>query len=236
VVTFEEAEHQEEPVQPELESGACKVYEGASAAVRLAQMGLRESYFHDAALYGHERRERCLPVHPKSYKGQVMWAETIGEIRTQLLDRNDDWRIGRKGNYDTVYNISRQIAIAVVGGDPNTGERTFEHPMTARPRGPVTEQRVMRNRRGQLAIPFKGLPSGEEPNEEQCATWFFLLNARSDSLFCELSLPLSMGRKQRISVWAERILFAPLRLVGAVTPFEPDETYEEAPRVHVERK
>lgn len=215
----------------------CKIYEGAEATQRLHEMGLREKYFHDAATRGNDRRSRCLPVHPRAYAGQVMWAETVGEIRTQLLDLGQDWEIGRLNNYDTVYSSSRQISIAVVGGDVNTGERAFEHPMTARRRGPVTASRIKTNIKGQLSL-IEGLPSTDEKiTEEQCLTWFFMLNARNNHLYGELSLPVSMGGKKRVSAWAERIILPPLALVGAVTPVEPSESKPSSRRlIKVERK
>ena len=135
-------------MQSQPASSGCKVHESEAASRRLAEMGLRETFFSRAALRGHERRERCQPVHPKSYAGQVMWAETVGELRTQVMDQAQGWKMGRTGNYATAFNGSTRLAVAVVGGDTCTGEHGFEPPMTARRRGPVTENRVHRNTPG----------------------------------------------------------------------------------------
>jgi hypothetical protein len=219
-------------VLPELPS--CQVYEGESTHRRLTQFGLKETYFSEAARTGHDRRSRCLPVHPASFGGQVMWAETLAALRTRCLDLNDGWEMGRSRGYETAFNGKHRLAIAVVGGNQNTGERAFEQPMTARPRGPITKSRVEHNMR-QLELPLEGLSGKDAVPEEDCATWFFLVNARGDKLYSELSLPIIMGNRQRVSQWAERILFTTLTLVGAITPIEPDETPEQA-QINVTRK
>lgn len=214
----------------------CTIHQGEAARNRLAQLGLKEAYFSEAAATGHDMRTRCLPVHPTSYGGQIMWAETLGALRTRCMDLNDDWEIGRTRGYETVFNGRRRLAVAVVGGNPNTGVQAFEAPMTARPRGPVTKIRVERNMRGQLEFQLEGIPESATVSDDNCATWFFLMNARNDKLYSELSLPIVMGERQRISRWAERILFTPLDLVGAVSPIEPDETSDERAPVNVTRK
>jgi hypothetical protein len=143
------------------ESLPCKIFSGEDAKRELVSMGLRESYFVKSAIFGHERRERCAPTHPKAYPGQVMWAETLFHLRTECLEIAQDWVMGRNSGYETVYNAPRRLAIAVVGGDVNTGVRGFEDPMTARRRGPIAEVRVMKNYKGQATLP--GMP--EDPTQ-----------------------------------------------------------------------
>jgi hypothetical protein len=217
--------------------GACQVYEGVVAGRELAQMGLRIAYLEGAVRYGHERASRCLPVHPKTYQGQVMWAETVGELRTQLLDLNQDWKAGQTNNYETSYHAERGIAIAVVGGDGNTGVTAFNHPKTARKRGPITAKRIKRNVSGQL--PFD-LPELADPPEddELCATWFFLLKARKEIMYSELSLPVSLGADNRIDRWAVRIILPHISLTGvAITPVDLDGgDDDDTPKIHVDRK
>lgn len=211
------------------------VHEGNDAVQRLAQMGLRPHYFEAAIRHGHERASRCLPVHPKTYPGQVMWAETVGELRTQLFDLNQRWAGGQTSNYETSYHPERGIAIAVVGGDSNTGVRGLDPPKTARKRGPVTARRISRNVRGQA--PFD-LPELADPPQadELCDTWFFMLKARNEVMYSELSLPVSMGTDSRVSRWAERIILPPTALTGiAITPIDDDGS-DDAPTVHVDRK
>ncbi len=222
------------PPEPTFEP--CLVHEGHGAQRRLADMGLKVDYLEAAVRHGHDRASRCLPVHPKTYQGQVMWAETVGELRTQLFDLNQQWKAGQTNNYETAYHSERAVAIAVVGGDSNTGVAGFNPPKTARKRGPITAKRVIRNVRGQLPL---NLPEFQDPPEddELCATWFFLLSARKEVMHSELSLPVSLGADSRIDRWAERILLPPVTLSGiAITPDDLNGGDDEAPTIHVDRK
>jgi hypothetical protein len=163
-----------------------------------------------------------------------MWAETVAELRTQLLDLNQGWDMGSTDNYETVFHAGQSLAIAVVGGDSNTGERAFKHPKAARRRGPVTAKRITRNALGQQAF---DLPEFKDPpqDDELCETWSFLLNARDNSMFRELSIAVSLGGDGRFGVWRERIIMPPLSFTGVVvTPVDDDGG--EPPQVHVARK
>jgi hypothetical protein len=163
-----------------------------------------------------------------------MWAETLGELRTQLLDINQGWNIGRTGNYETAFHAPKGIALAVVGGDANTGVQGFSAPKAARRRGPLTAKRIRRNVLGQATF---DLPEfADPPEDETCETWFFLLNSRQETMYSEISFPVSIGEDEKIGRWAERILFPSVPLVGAVTPVESPEDTDEPPSVHVGRK
>src|SRR5258708_28505611 len=67
------------------------------------------------------RRRVIFPVYPATYAGVTMWAETLAELRRQLLRGRGGYQIGRTGNYETVYCAERHIAFAVNAGDSNTG-------------------------------------------------------------------------------------------------------------------
>lgn len=209
------------------------VFEGDRARIRLAELGLRFEYFSDAVTRGDELRQRCMPVHPRTYAGQVMWAETVAELRTQLLSLQESWEIGSSRNYETVFSGRRRIAIAVVGGNVYTGINDVIRPKSARSRGPVTSSRIAHNE-GQYALELEGITVPVESDEE-CITWLFLVNARQNQLFSELSLATSMGQDGRLGRWVQRILLPPIPLSGAVTPIEPPED-DQPSSVHVERR
>lgn len=223
-----------------LQSGAepvyeeCKVYRDEEATRRLAAMGLRMSYFEAAVMHGHDRASRVTPIHPRTYAGWVMWAETVMGLRTQLLDTGTDWAVGNTNHCETSYHLRQGVAIAVVGGDSNTGEQTFRHPKAARKRGPVTEKRIGRNVMGQTVL---DLPEFQElEDDEQCELWLFLMNARKNSMYSELSLPMSLGGDGRIGLWRERILMQSIPLSGAVvTPYDLGDG-DDPPPVYVDRK
>lgn len=228
----------EEPASPLREVPAfeeCRIYEGEESIGRLRAMGLRMSYFERAIKIGIDRAGRVLPVHPVTYKGQVMWAETLGELRTVLIEANIDFKIGRTHNYETVYHVEKGYGIAVVGGDAFTGVRSFRHPKTARKRGPITAERISRNISGQLAFDLPGFEISEE--DERLQTWFLLLNAREDEIHIELSLPLSLGPDGKIGRWRERILMTAVPLRGVeIALIDDGPDGGDPPQVHVSRK
>jgi hypothetical protein len=212
----------------------CVIYEGDKAIKRLAELGLRASYFEQAVRRGHELRSRCTPLHPRTYPGQVMWAESVAILRTQLLDLNQGWGMARVNNYETSFHADRKMAIAIVGGDANTGVKGFDPPKAARRRGPVTERRVKRNLLGQASL----LPDLDRDvdNDGLCMTWIYLACARDEILYSELSLPLLLGSDRKFSRWSERILMPELPLSGVVTPIEPPEDDDDQSGFQVKRK
>lgn len=213
-----------------------RLYEGLDADRRLAELSLRAEYLRNALARGDELRRQCSPLHPRTYPGQVMWAETVAELRRQLIPSSGDWACGSINNYETVFSSRSEIAIAVVGGDSYTGVRGFEDPSVQRKRGPVTRKRVQRNLVAQATLPFLGPDIKDLADEERASTWFLLVHARSGRLYQELSLPVSMDEDSRVTRWAERILLEPLDRDGAVTPVPDFDDSVEVPSVNVTRR
>ena len=213
------------------------VHSGAAATARLADFGLLPEHFVNAQQHGHTRRLECTATHPKTFPGQVMWAETVAALRQQLLETGDGWEIGRTRNYETVFRTDRRIAIAVVGGDAATGVDGPEQPKAARRRGPVTWERIAYNNQLELPItlPTPRVAVDAAGDDEGCNTWFFLLNARGDQLYSELSMADGLGIDRRSVTWLERILLPGIPVVGAVTPVESDSD-DEAAALHVDRR
>jgi hypothetical protein len=214
-----------------------QVHSGAAAQARLADFGLLAEHFVSAQEHGHRRRLECTPAHPKTFPGQVMWAETVAALRQRLLATGDGWEVGRARNYETVFRTDRRIAIAVVGGDTATGVDGPEQPKAARRRGPVTWERIAYNNQLELPItlPRPRVTPAATGDDEACNTWFFLLNARGDALYSELSMADGLGIDRRSVTWLERILLPTIPVVGAVTPIESDGD-DEVPALHVDRR
>ena len=211
----------------------CQVHQGSDASRRLNAMGLRAEFFERALVDGHDKASRVSKVHPRTFPGQVMWAETVASLRTQLLDLGTGWSVGYTGNCETCYNLSYRVAIAVVGGDSSTGEQAFRPPKAARKRGPAIGERVKRNPYVQDML---DLPEFREMNDdEQCTMWFLMANARDGRMYHELALPTSLGGDNRVGVYGERIIMPPIPLKGAsITPDDGGD--REPPQVDVGRK
>lgn len=50
-----------------------------------------------------KRRIVSQPVYPSTYPAVVMWAETVAELRRQLLRLRAGWDVGTTANYATVF-------------------------------------------------------------------------------------------------------------------------------------
>ncbi|WP_337062215.1 hypothetical protein [Kineococcus sp. G2] len=219
----------------ELNLPRTRVFSGEDADRELASRDLRAGLFLSALQEGNDRRAACTAMHPKTYPGQKMWAETLAALRALCIGESRGWEIGSTGNYETVFSPKQRIAIAVVGSDPFTGVKGFRDPCVTRARGPKTTKRVIQNRQGQLLFDLPSIADTEDITDENCDTWFFLSNAREGKLYSELSLPVG-GETARINQWAMRILFTPLTLDHAVTPVAPDFQESEVPEIKVGRR
>lgn len=213
-----------------------RLHVGPSADRRLAELGLRAEQLRDAVARGDEMRRRCSPLHPKTFPGQVMWAETVQALRQQVIPGRGDWAPDSSNNYETVFSSELHVAVAVVGGDANTGVQGFQDPALRRKRGPVTRRRVQRNLAAQATLPLAEWQVEGLPEAERGSTWFLLVHARNERLYQELSLPIIMGEDSKITRWAERILLEPLDREGAVTPVPDFDDVDEVPSVNVSRR
>lgn len=190
---------------------------------RLAEFGLTPEMLARSIDAGDTARRRVmLPVYPATYAGVTMWAETLAELRRQLLSRRDGYEIGRTGNYETVYSAERRIAFAVNAGDSNTGIDGRRDPRLTRPKGAKTAERVGRNtRETQLALIERSEP--ELPPDEACETWFLLLRPTEKEIRLELSCPRRIGLDGIVDGWYERIILPAVPISGAIAPLEPDD-------------
>ena len=219
---------------PELQRSV--VYRGADAASRLARMGLSPSPLLAAVARGDEKRRLCSPLHPKTFPGQVMWAETTEALRRTLIPLQFGWAPGSTANYETVFSERVGVGIAVAGGDAFTGVDGFRSPSFSRRKGPLTHVRLRRNR-STVEPTLDGFPE-DDSLEDSLQTWFLLCNAREGKIFVELSFLTLIGEDGKPNVWPERILLEPLDSADAVTPApltEPDPP-QDIPAVLVARR
>lgn len=211
----------------------CIEYRGSSADTRLRQMFLSRGQLESAILFGDERRQMVSPLCPKTFPGQVMWAETVRALRERLIGSGHDWRPEGGRNYETIDSDLTAVSIAFVGGDRQTGRPGLPYPTTARARGPITRERVDKNNRMVLVLPGMELPE-DGPADETTATWFLMAYGAGKRIQAELSLPLIIGDDGFVKVWAERILLDDIQTASGVTPIEVEPVT--TPTVHVRRR
>ena len=192
----------------------------------MKDFGLTVEMLHRSIEAGDNKRNQVSQeYYPLTYRGVVMWAETLAELRRQLLKISDGYEIGRTANYETIYCVKRNVALAVVAGDSMVGTKGSRDPRLTRKRGIKTTERVTRNARyiyqqGEL-FP---LPKNKEiPEDETCLTWFLMVRPTSKEVRLELSWPLSIDDDGLVGGWQKRILLPPVAISGATAPVNPDD-------------
>src|SRR6266550_4439806 len=133
---------------------------------RLAEFGLAVEMLTRSIEVGDTARKRVMqPAWPATFAGVTMWADTLAELRRQLLRRRTGYQIGRTGNYETVYSIDRHIAFAVNTGDSYTGIDGSRDPCLTRPKGAKTAERIARNTR-ETQLTLIEAPEADPPPDE----------------------------------------------------------------------
>jgi len=173
----------------------------------LKQLGLTPEILIEAIRRGEIARDRCTANDPPNAPGFYAWAETVRALRDILMPQR--WMRNDDANYSRVVNADKTIAIAVVTGDDGTGIRDAS-PKTKYPKGPATQAAVFSN---QQSLQFEGFAAVEDEVDEVAGswvTWMLLRKRTGDSVFAELSLPLSMTREGQVESWRIRIILDPL--------------------------
>lgn len=175
-----------------------------------------------------QRKQKTSPQYPRNYASIVAWAETLAELRRQLIRLQVGWATNSYANYETVYLSQRRVSIAVAGGNRATGALDLGELKLARKRGPMTTDRVRRNADpNQMAFDLGVAFEPREKNRKSapadlgCFTWFLVVFADAEEVRLELALPLGIGGDRIVSAWAERILLPALPISGAVLPVDP---------------
>ncbi|MET8281881.1 hypothetical protein [Micromonospora sp. NPDC005174] len=209
--------------------GRTPVVLAEDADARLRELDLSVETLHASIRVGDTARRRVTGGnYPVTYPGVVMWAETLAALRSKLPE-SEGWRIGRSGNYETVYSPSLKIGITVVAGDEDTGQqKPSRGPRLKRSRGPKTSQRVRRNfNPNQLSLDLEALGFTIDvdrlPEDEDCQTWFLVVHPTDDDVRIEFSLPTDMSGDGNVSEWSERILVEALMVSGVLAPKMPNE-------------
>jgi hypothetical protein len=212
--------------QPTTSTEAARIVAPEDAATYLKEFGLTVEMLHRSIEVGDNKRGQVnQDVYPLTYRGFVMWAETLAELRRQLLKISDGYEIGRTRNYETIYCVKRNVAIAVVAGDSMVGIRGIREPRLTRKKGTKTTERVRRNAQhiftqGELFH----LPAKKKiPDDEACLTWFLMVRPTSKEVRLEFSWPLSIDGDGYVGVWQRRILLPPVAISGAIAPVNPDD-------------
>jgi hypothetical protein len=173
----------------------------------LAELDLTEELIRNAILIGELARDSCTISHPTCFPGMAAWGESVRGFREPLAA--EGWRLSDDGNFPLIIHPSGNLAIGVASGDDRTGLLGDPQPRTKYPTGPMTALAIKQNSQQlRLFEQRKSVPVAEP----KMITWLLVKRRIKDMDFvrCELSLPLSIGKDDRVEAWADRIILSPI--------------------------
>lgn len=187
------------------------VHEGASAQLRLSELGIAQPRLDAALDAGDSAARQADKYSPVTAAGTYRWMSTVQLLRLGLAA--DGWAVNDDRNSPRVISPDGRVAVVAVRGTAGTGLSDGQ-PKTANPRGNATSRAVQIN--GQLEFAITALladMSAERLDDVQ--TWFLLYYPGQDNeLRAELSLPVGISEKGVVRAWVERVIL-PTRNYGA---------------------
>lgn len=186
-------------------------------ASRLEQLGLKEQALHEAIWQGHLHRARLTENHPVTYRGLVMWGDSVAALRDQT--RSMGWIRKDVGSYALTEHEELGLAITVASGDEATGV-PYLQPTNRSKKGRNTVDAVEANQQLQL---FDLLPIEQQGGVDDNQTWVLLhyTDYRLGEIRIELSRPTAIDSDGKISEWSERIILGSIPLDGDQVEIEP---------------
>ena len=180
---------------------------------RLTELQLRRGWLEHSVRVGDAGASSSTALHPPNDGGVRRYADTVAGLRAQALPHG--WEMSNAKNYCTVFNRRSKTAVAVMAGDAMTG-LAFGTPKSLSPRGPITIDRIARNK-GQLSM-FPKIKAPSEIVEEDCSTWALIQYGTDEGVQFELSLPKAMNASGYVTDYEERILFGRIDPQAQVLP------------------
>jgi hypothetical protein len=192
-----------------------KVTNGAiSVRQELAVLGLTPEILYESIEFGESYRALCTPNDPPSFHGVTAWARSLRGLRESLSHLG--WTKDDTGNYSTVVNPDKSLAISVATGDKETGiydpGRPLASPKLKHPKGSMTQAAVALNRVVLYLFEDMAADAKAKADEQEAAanriTWILLKRRERDTVFAELSLASKLDGGQ-VSLWEHRIILEP---------------------------
>lgn len=187
----------------------------AAASSRLNELGVSQDILRQALEYGLQYAFSVTLHDPTGEEGSLMWIKTVRGLRDGLVPQG--WKPDSAKNYQTTIHPSGTHAIAVAGGNANTGIGD-KHPTTKRDRGQATRDAVDANSQLDMADLEETFPRSLRPlTVPRLHTWLLLhyIDRTAQEVRSELSLPLEMTDDGFVSSWQERVILSSV-------PFSPD--------------
>jgi hypothetical protein len=182
---------------------------------RLAELRLDQSIISEALRQANLHWVRKTDHHPRLYRHQIMWGETVAALRDLLAPMG--WRKSDEGNYELTVNSAGDLAIVIASGDSGTANPN-RTPSNKSPKGRHTVDAVAANRQSDM---FAELLPVEPSFERSISTWVLLHHRSANKIHVELSKPNEIDKDGMIISWSERLLLSDIPLDGETITVTP---------------
>ena len=201
---------------------------------RLDVLGIDERTLRDSVIEGIGFVLNCTAHDPSYLPGIMGSGKIVRALRDRLIPRG--WSYSNPRNYALTTEPAGAFAIAVAGGDANTGSK--ENPITRAEKGAATRAAI----NGNLQLTFTHVdpkfPRIETPATIQ--TWVLLhfVDERLGEIRMELSQPAGMDSEGYVTRWSERIILRsePFGMPPEEGKLPYDDAGDDAINVPVERR
>jgi hypothetical protein len=185
----------------------------------LTALGLDTKILHEAVKRGQAARNSATPHDPPNAGGLFAYVHTVRTLRDQLIPQG--WASCSTDNFALTVNPHTSIAIAVAGGDEDTG-RSEGFPRTRNAKGRRTALAIASNQ-GDLFNDAEPVNiTHDEGADFVGQTWLLLYYADHREVRAELSLPTAMDDRGRVSGWRIRNILPAIPLDPTPALINPD--------------
>ena len=211
------------------------VYEDpVDIAGRLDALGVGENSLRESVKQGVSYVLECTKHDPPWLKGIMGTGKIIRALRDVLIPR--DWTYSNPRGYGITTHPSGEIAIAVAGGDANTGRAAT--PTTRTEKGPATRDAIYGNTQLQFSQLDPRFPRTNTTATSQTWILLFYVDDDAEETRMELSQPSGMDRDNHVTSWSERIILPPepFGSTGTRQPQPQPSAGDDDAKVTVERR
>jgi hypothetical protein len=173
----------------------------------LTIMGLTVNDLHGAIDAGETDRDSCNQFNPPTDAGNRAHGTVVRVLREIKVPQG--WTFSDHHLFSTIVSPDRTLEVAVSSGDEGTGNSKCD-PRSQYKKGERINIGVQQNR-GQLLL-FQSQAVTRMDRSTAPTIWILLCHRWENIVRCELSIPTSLGRDNRVNFEGTRIILPELNL------------------------
>lgn len=185
----------------------------------LTALGLDTKVFQEAVKRGQAARNTATSHDPPNAGGLFAYIHTVRALRDHLVPQG--WALCSTDNFALTVNPQTSIAVAVAGGDENTG-RSEGFPRTRNAKGQRTALAIASNQLDFFNDTTPVNATHDDDANPACQTWLLLYHSDQREVRVELSLPTAMDDRGRVSGWRVRNILPAIPLDPTPAPINHD--------------